>query len=62
MELAIRIDEVGSGQSTGVVALPIMVLAWVRGWGSSDNNEGCGNNGDDDGRLLVCLWSILVER
>ncbi len=31
MELAIRIDKVGSQHFAGVVVLPTMVLAWVRG-------------------------------
>ena len=53
MELPRLTGKVGTQQCRGVVGLPMMVLALVIGEGSSNNNEGCSNNinNDDDGRF-----------
>ncbi len=48
MELLRSTGKVGTQQCTGVVGLPMMVLALVIGKGSGNNNEGCSNKINDD--------------
>jgi hypothetical protein len=58
MELQKLTSKVGTQQCRGVVGLPMIVLALVMGKGSSNDNEGCSdninnnNNGMFDGCLL----------
>ncbi len=53
--------KVGTRQCRGVVGLPMMVLALVIGYGSSNNDDGCSNNinnnnnGRFDGSLVGAL-------
>jgi hypothetical protein len=57
MELPRLIGKVGIQQCRGVVGLPMMVLALVIGKGSSNDDEGCSDNinDDDNGRFEGCL-------
>ena len=58
MELPIMITgKVRTQQCRGVLGIPMMVLTLVIGKGSSNDDEGCGNNinNDDDGRVDGCL-------
>jgi hypothetical protein len=57
MELPRLTGKVGTQQCRGVVGLSMMVLALVIDKGSSDDNEGCSNNinNDNDGRFDGCL-------
>jgi hypothetical protein len=49
--------KVETQQCRGEVGLPMVVLALVIGLGSSNDNEGCSNNinNDSDGRFDACL-------
>jgi hypothetical protein len=58
MELPRLTGKVGTQQCSGVVGLPMMVLALVIGKGSGNEDEGCSNNinnNDNDGRFDGCL-------
>jgi hypothetical protein len=57
MELPRSTGKVETQQCRDVVGLPMMVLALVIGKGSSDGNEGCSNeiNNNNDGRFDSCL-------
>jgi hypothetical protein len=57
MELPRSPGKVGTQQCRGVVGLPMMVLALVIGKGSSNDDEGCSDNinDNDNGRFDGCL-------
>ncbi len=54
MELPRLTGKVGTRQCRGVVRLPMMVLALVIGLGSSNDNEGCNNNIDNNCENILC--------
>ncbi len=59
-ELPRLTGKVGSRQCRGVVGLPMMVLALVIGWGSSDNNEGCSDKINTMATMvdLIIVWCV----